>query len=385
MSTSPISPATSIVEQRIVEVVSRIGQTHFPARLAALILTGSTSRGESSIQADGNRAIVLGDVEFVVVTNDGTSIEGFTSSIEYALKQNSIDCAVSAMLCTQEELSSLPPTVFTFELRACGKVLVGDPAILSTIRSFSKDELPLEDAWRLICNRSVELMETLASSKGKADVLANEAVGYKVLKLYLDICTSLLIFSGEYEPTYQGRARRLSQVLPSLSHQLQHDLSDFDGNVEEALLAKLTGEGAAQFADPGRIKNALLYCQLASNWELRKMSEKQPPTIESYARSRSFLSRARGWLAVATRSDFLNASVQSIRWLSLSLKGSPRHLIYKATADLLKGWDSPSIDERVLASANQLLPYPSKGSLTWSSTAAAVAENYHRFVEVTRS
>jgi hypothetical protein len=205
------------------------------------------------------------------------------------------------------------------------------------------------------------------------------------LKLYLDICTSLLIFSGEYEPTYQGRARKLSQVLPTLSQQLQHDLSDFEGTVKEALRAKLTGEGAGRFADLDQIKSALLYCQLASAWELRLMSDKQPPTIEHYARSRSFRSRSRGWLAVATRSEILSASVQSFRWLGLFLKGSPRHLIYKATADLLKEWDSPSIDERVLASTNQLLPFPYRGSLTWSSTAAAVAENYHRFVEVTRS
>jgi hypothetical protein len=173
--------------------------------------------------------------------------------------------------------------------------------------------------------------------------------------------------------------------LTALSQQMQHDFSNFDGIVEEALRAKLTGEGAGQFAEPDRIKHALLHCQLASDWELRRMSNRQPPTIESYARSRSFRSRARGWLAVATRSEFLNAFAQSIRWIGLSLKGSPRHLIYKATADLLNGWNSPSLDEKVLASLNQLLPYPSKASLTWCSTAAAVAENYHRFVEVTRS
>ena len=379
MSHSGAIRTTADVESLICASAANSAQAYFPSQLTALVVTGSTARGESSIREKSGEIFVLGDLELVVITPDGSAIEGLKEAVAKELSSQRIACDVSIMFCSKEQLLQLPPSVFTFELRECGKVLIGDIATLSAMPRVEPSALPLEDAWRMLGNRAVELLETLTSSGSGG---ANDQIGYRVAKLYLDVCTSLLIFAGGYEPSYAARTVKLCANLASLSSRVQADLSNFAVRTRRALEAKLSGNAVEEFSSPESIGMAIQFLLLINRWELQQMAG-SATTLDAYISSRDLQARVRGWAAVTRRVDPKDAAINAYRWSLLVRRGSPRHLIYKVAFELLNNRASQSTDG--LHDLNQLLPLPASGQRSWNSVAQATAANYHRFVEVTRS
>jgi len=70
--------------------------------ILSLILTGSFSRGEGSVFYSSDRNIqILGDMEFIAITKDGTdlykisrSLQSISNSIELSLKDKKIFCSI---------------------------------------------------------------------------------------------------------------------------------------------------------------------------------------------------------------------------------------------------------------------------------------------------
>jgi len=379
MTHSGATPTTADVETLICATATKISGRYFPSRLTALVVTGSTARGESSVREHPNGTTILGDLELVIVTTDGSSIPGLKEAVREELFREGIECEVSAMFCSKHQLLGMPASVFTYELRECGKVLVGEPTLLSKMPSIQRSDLPLEDAWRMLGNRAVELLEALSSPEL---VKQQTGVGYRVAKLYLDICTSLLIFTGDYEPSYRARAEKLAENVVDISSRVHTDLSEFALLTRRALDAKLSGAAIESFASPVDVRAVIHLLQTIGSWELSRMCEGLG-SVDAFMASRTLQTRVRGWAAVVSRVGVQEAAVNAYRWSTLSRRGSPRHLIYKVAFELLGAHENASPQQ--LMSFNRLLPLPAGGQLSWSAVAQSTAANYHRFVEVTRS
>ena len=175
--------AREICEQAKTACIRAFGQ-----RLLAIVLTGSLARQEATVvirfplettqpvqrdtdngereTGDGKRATsqalaLLGDADFLLVfrqDGDAAGLNRIAREIECALQAGGIAVDVGLGAVAPGYFSSLPPSTFAYELKACGRVVWGDDHLLDSIPTYPPAELPKEDAWRTLNNRMIELL-----------------------------------------------------------------------------------------------------------------------------------------------------------------------------------------------------------------------------------
>ena len=383
------------VQERIEQLAIEVGRAGFGGRLQALVLTGSMARGEASIAASAAGARVLGDAEFLLVLTrergeDQRRACALANEMRENLKCSGIDCPISFAAVGENYLHNLPPHIFGYELRTCGRVLCGDMQILNLVPAMSPTDIPREDAWRLLCNRLMEQFDCAADLPTGA--IASPALRYRVLKLYLDLATSILVFAGRYKPTYVERARELRKLdgsLPAI------DLSRLATTVEAATRLKLHPQDAAleaSFWAEHTWRGAISDARAIWRWQLEQLlgpgqlgSDQQ--LVSRWARRQSLRERVRGWMYVIRDCGWLRSVAHWPRWLRCALYSSPRNLVYAAGSELLFAWaDQTSELEINSATIKVLLPLRNSESRPgWRQLATDIASNYHRFVEHTRA
>src|SRR6266853_1526162 len=175
--------------------------------LDAIVLTGSMARDEATCARESDIRRVLGDAEFLLSfkknhqPSTGQELLRVSQRVESLLQNQRIECSIDLGSVPPDYFSKLPPDIFSYELKAYGKQVFGQADVLSQIPKFSAAQISREDAWRLLCNRLLELLE-YSEDLLVSDVKQTERLRYKLVKLYLDMATSFLIFKGHYAPTY---------------------------------------------------------------------------------------------------------------------------------------------------------------------------------------
>ena len=133
------------------------------------------------------------------------------SAAEEELRNQGVLCKVSFSAAYESYLLDLGETVFGYELLNCGEVLYGDPDILLNKTRRMGSQISEEDGWRLLANRTLELLEIVPELlTGKPQL--SEAAQYRLTKLYCDMATSVLVFKGEFVTGYQGRCEALRRL-----------------------------------------------------------------------------------------------------------------------------------------------------------------------------
>ena len=143
---------------------------------------------------------------------------------------------------------NLGETIFGYELLTCGEVLYGDPGILLD-KARCVAHVSEEDAWRMLANRTIELLAVVTEVLDGAALLS-EAAQYRLTKLYCDMATSILVFKQEFVPGYQARADKLCHLHENgLLSDLPFDLDWFVGLVRRCTDYKIahSWDGAAPF------------------------------------------------------------------------------------------------------------------------------------------
>jgi len=232
---APLSTYSLVARSVICEVTARVFAEEFGSRLCSAVLTGSLARGEASFVKEGDLSKSLGDAEFLLILHQHaplpSSLALLRARSESAILERGIECHVSLSATHADYLLKMRPHIFGYELRTCGAVVLGDPTVLSLIPAFSPSDIPLEDGWRLLCNRMIELLEM--TSRGKPERASASKSGelghlsspgcdpspltYSVAKVYLDMATSFLLFVGAYVPTYRGREARLRTLAKEVT------------------------------------------------------------------------------------------------------------------------------------------------------------------------
>ena len=377
----------------IVTESSRLIAAEVGTKARAIILTGSMSRGETTLQLEGSMWRVLGDATFLVVF-DGPAelnVAGLEQAIHDELLLQGVKCKVVVVPSSADNLRAMKPHIYAYELKERGVVVWGDKQALSLIPAFGAADIPKEDGWWLLCNRMIEQIETAASSSTFSD--NSTAVRYRIAKLYLAMSACYLLVTGRYEPSYQSRATRLkliSETDPTAPAPIA--LARFSDVVSRCTDMKLYGEAGVSLEDFPRWQNAVADAEKIWRWALAEITgldenvgRKQ--LLGALASQQQLLARTKGWMraVLSHRSGVLQ---ESLRWARFAISSSPRYLVYGAASELfLMSQEPASASNGQLISIAQELPISlkrPKQDLSWNVVAKQVALNFHALLENNR-
>ena len=381
------------VKTFIINEGTRICARAFGETARAILLTGSLSRGEATIEWDGSGWRALGDATFLVIMDDPVNIDTgqIGAEIENSLILGNIRCAIVVVASTTSELSRMRPHIYAYELRERGKVVWGDENVLDLMPRFAAAEIPMEDGWWFLCNRIIEQLETAA----KASPVRKRDAGirYRIAKLYLSMAACYLLAIGQYEPSYQDRERRLRELAASPVPPLcPIPLPRFSLLVSQCTKLKMQGNAAESTENYPLWRDAIEDAEVLWRWTLSRIvgcknNGNRAVLLALLAKHQPMLTRAKGWLRAALvqpRAFWHNL----FRWARLATGGSPRYLVYGAAGELFFGGRSGKGASREhLAAIAAKLPLQSdyRQPLSWSSVAMMIADNFHNLLESNRS
>lgn len=386
-------PRRTICEQTVRICTERFGQG-----LRAVVLTGSLARDEGTFAGDRT---LLGDADFFLVFHKSTRLPGTAEmqvaerEIKDALERLGLTVSVGLGPVDTSYLQRMPPHISTFELRSRGCVVWGDSDILSLIPSFPAANISREDAWRLLANRIIELLEAIASSTRRDDLGSHE-IQYRTIKLFLDMATSYLVFTGGYLPTYRDRELALKKLVkdPVAQAEAPFELGPFAELVSACTQFKLE-RGNIRVPFEKLSEDAPRYASLLWQWELKRLTgeTRDLSGVElmlSWMTRQPVKARVRGWASVLRRSGWHRSWREWPRWLRLGWRASPRYWVYSVAAEVF--FRSPGLNEPRRENSHEIEPACNLPLREPPSTMCGVhlldlaeltAINYRRFLEAT--
>ena len=325
----------------------RLGLDRWGSDLLAIILTGSQARNEGTFVPRGAGWAVCGDAEFVFVFKNRGSvparadIDRLRRDVQDALVEQRITCTIGLSAVEPSFLRRAEPSIFAYELRERGEVLSGDTQILQMMSRFQAADIPIEDGWRLLQNRIVEMLDFPQDCAFDGGVLP-EQIRYRTTKLYLDMATSLLLFVGEYAPSYRERARHLQNLQWDVTAAPPFLTGDFLREVCRCTEWKVSGEGPGLDATWKAWEEAVVRAHQMWRWEVAILAgcssrADDRELMAAWMRRQSLPGRLRGWLYALREQGFPGSARQCSRWAKRASKGSPRYWIYAAANEFLFG------------------------------------------------
>jgi hypothetical protein len=394
------APKTLICDETVARCADAYGDD-----LQAIVLTGSLARDEATLVEAAGSSHLLGDAEFLLLFREHaplptqSDVERVSRRVERTLREQCVDCHVTLSAVHPVYLRKLGPEIYAYELKVCGQVLQGNRAILSLIPTYSASEISREDAWRLLCNRIIEQIETLNGVFENPDQ-ASSQIEYSTVKLYLDMATSYLVFVGAYEPTYRGRAERLKALADAATpdRDAPFPLRNFTERVLACTSVKLLGpDGSAIGLSSPSWEDAVEYARRLWRWELARLTGagahlSNLALMQSWLRRQPLRAGLRGWLYVLRQQGWHRSWRNWPRWATRLWHASPRYHVYAAASELFfhlpglvvsgKLQQEPIVDWHAL---HGRLPLVHDWRPGWRPLAADIVWNYHAFLEATRA
>lgn len=335
-----------------------------PGTLVAVVLTGSFARGEGSVLSTGGPLKVLGDIEFFVVLARASDYRrlraematwGATAAATLGGDRVRADIEFGPV-CVDYLHRRARPAIFVYDLRHHGKVLWGPPDLLEAMPAFGTEDIPREDALRLLLNRTIEQLDAY----DRLPTLEGEAfldVGYQRLKIVLDVAGSALAFSGSHCASYARRPAALARLItetPSLARRLP---PSFERDLAVATRVKLAPDGH-DFTPPGdeatpTRRRALRAKMLAVgpaltgllHWELEQRLETVGDLhhlLRLYLRAPSLARRTRDWAKLLLNPPPTPRPISLRAAAQLFWRSTPQALIYAAGALAYRDLHAPS-------------------------------------------
>lgn len=417
MNPPEITPAGAVasgpaqIGEAIRQETARLCAERYGTGLRSVVVTGSLARDEATFREEESGARrLLGDGEFLLIFQEATDLPPEGDTIELSrriearlLGDHRLTAHIALSAAKAAYLAALEPHIFAFELRECGRVVWGDPAVLALVPAFAEASIPMEDAWRLLANRMVEQLALMEEPTVGPPGTSREA-RYRTVKLYLDMATSLLLFAGAYAPTYRKRAENLSALaqLDGPAEPWPFPLRDFADRVTLATRLKLGPADGSDARDAGLLdwSEAVSYARGLWRWELARLGHADPALGDRALMSRwmsaqPLPARARGWLYVARRTGWWRSWPHWPRWVRYGWRASPRYWVYASASELLfrlpdllgsKADPVPVIASELWAALPVTRTRNGDGTLTpWTQLAADIVWNYEQFLMDTRA
>lgn len=327
-----------------------------PGTLEAVILTGSTARGEASVLPTCEGFQLLGDLEFLVIARapfDWRQLRQqmtalghrATQDIGAAGREAVIEYGPAGRVYLQRNIR---PSIFAYDLRTHGKVVWGQPEMLADITPFEVGEIPPEDALNLLMNRLTELLLLLDVGNPVAEHSGIDAPfsnPYGAVKLPLELAGSALAFTGGHVSHYRECGAQFAQLLqtePTLATALS-DIEVLKRQIDAAMACKLE-PSRQRLAD---LQQSLSLPQCAGwgrelwQWQIQRLLGGAPKTfhdaLDAYVRRESLGARCKGWIKFFRHPLRPQGVLSWPRLARLAPCASPQTLTYAAALLLLAG------------------------------------------------
>jgi len=191
---------------RLVE--SRIGGE----AIEVVFICGSFAAAEESIVLETDPPVLLSDVDLVVI------VKSLEALVEWSGRRSELGVAceelwgdvrfsgrVDVGVMLAGDLEAMPARPGVYDMRALGKVLAGNPAILERIPAFAPSDITVREAVILIENRGVSLLDARPGKRVGGEPGPYELL-YRTARVYTDIAAAALSIAGAYVPGYAARA-----------------------------------------------------------------------------------------------------------------------------------------------------------------------------------
>jgi hypothetical protein len=375
------------------------------SRLRAIVLTGSLARNEATFSASRSGFAFLSDGDFLLVLDERATdpspaeLHNLEQLVEAKLlKETAISVHVGFATVYPHYFRSLRPTTFTYELKNNGEMIWGDTHILDLIPYSPKSALSKEDGWRTLNHRIIELISTIAAS----DLVARRftpQLEYALVKLYLDMATSFLLFLDRYQPTYSTRLDELRKPIVEHRGPPRFDQKAFCNRISKCTARKLAHVPFQPEETAILFKEAIGYGRELWFWETNLLcgSHQYLPVadvIAAMGHLQTYTEKQRAWISFVRRSGVHATAKHALRWTKLSRLATPRYLVYGASFQLFCAVPERltdtclSSDSFDLGGICALLPVPPDEpahTVNWASLAAHMNRCYQTFLTGTVS
>ncbi len=333
--------------------------------IVSIILVGGFGRGEGSVILKNNKIQIVNDYDIVIITKKALPTEQIKILSERIIKELSIRL-VDLIPYRISDLSSLPLTIFNYDLKYASHIFFGDKNILNLLPEYESELIPLSEGKNLLINRLICLTESFSKkfvkkrlSKKQFLFLVNQCS-----KAVLAVSDSLLLLRKKYHPSYQVRAKMFNKEYGKMKK--------LNSLVSEATEFKLMPQDSILLSDP------------ANYW---------------YARKEIFLSNFLNFMNSYYKRKFLTVDEfvtyylkankpglveKIIKALGISTRSSNymRTKIDSAQILILAAYEKNSIKKEYLKKAQQLLgPYLDKTnrSLSWEQLRKANVKLWYKY------
>jgi hypothetical protein len=350
------------VNQYLEAIIPRIAEkcaTSLVPSPIAIVLTGSFARGEQSVLLSDGCLHVMGDMEFMVLCPPEANLDGMQGQLSRSseelgcwLKGSGMHCKLEFNAVPLKYLRNLQPHIFGHELVRHGRVVWGRQDVLFGVRRFQPSAIPFWDAWRMLNNRLLEQLLWI-DALTKLDDKLLQSVFYQIVKCYIDIGTTLLIFGRRYQPTYAARASELLRwaseegtmsFLPVLSKRVMA-CTEFKlvPNLRNRTLGvRLEGNAKELRTDVTKmLLDLILLAREVWRWEAGQFSRMEyPPAVsdiglwDEILRLQPRVEKLRGWAKLMLMPNVRSQRNFSGRMRALLFRGSPRYLTYIVASEL---------------------------------------------------
>lgn len=225
----------------------------------SIVLAGGFGRGEGSVIVEDGIVYPINDFDMFAITKQGHKEETINNIAQEAAKKIGklgipsfvvfnkykipslysffyIDLKVIPL----KRLKELPPMARYYELRNASQTVYGDN-LIKKIPKFEVKNIPLAEGIRLLMNRMSHMIEFFYPQfiTKKTARAAHEIFLLHAIKTYLASCTSLLLLSGKYKPSYRERLEILKRTFDRDFKVLKEIIPDFPKKVKEFTDLKL--------------------------------------------------------------------------------------------------------------------------------------------------
>ena len=206
-------------ERYIETCAAHLAETIGSDEIEEIVLCGSFALGEGGISFDSVPALLLSDIDILVVVRKyetlrrllpvraelGASCESLTDDLCFAGR---VDVGIMMPV----DLERMPPRPGVFDLKTHGRTLFGSGRVLDHIPGYAPEQVGGHEAVLLLENRIVSLLGCFGNRAGEGDTFPYGFL-YEIARVYTDIATALLCVSRLYTPGYEKRSGLLREAV----------------------------------------------------------------------------------------------------------------------------------------------------------------------------
>jgi glycosyltransferase involved in cell wall biosynthesis len=327
----------------VCEEISRACAGRWGSSLRAAVLAGDLTREEATIVPDGEASRVMGETTCLLVFHQfariasAAEIQELGKSVHSALFERGILVNIHFRAVRTAFLERLKPGIFAYELMTSGQVVWGDSQILGKIPRFPPHAIPREDAWRLLQEAMLDTLLMSPELPASGQRLSRD-LQYLVVRLYLDMAASLLVFAGAYAPTYSQRLERLFSIAYRASSREAWPFSLEHFTQQVAAGAQINLLGAESVCGVDFWETAIQAAHQLWRWELAHLTGVDGETpdellLQAWIDAEPFKDRLHGWIDLARCGRGWWRRLPA--WLRQLPYGSPRYRLYAAASLVL--------------------------------------------------